>query len=620
MRSFKRWLAVSLLVLLLMGWMGSRSVGLAAGKVKLDFTENTTYTIAESGKFITVKSVITIVNRDPSTRKKRGGGYYYYDRIVWALPKGVANVKAIRGDGKKLKIRRKKKTTEYDFYTIWLRRRLTYKQKVVIKLSYDIKKAQPPFYVSENVASIPAFTIENRSWVAQGRVVVDFPDDFTVEVDEDGCTIQPQKARVVCSEGFTSQPAGDFFVIEGQSDAEEKELVSDLIPMQEQDIRIRVRYLEGEEAWANKVVNVLSQALPVLEEVMGFPYEGSGEIEVIRSTTGETYGYAGGYEDDDTVRILPNASRATIVHEGAHLWSWPFASVWLSEGWAEWAARETIRRLKMNPEEGEYQLPGRDKLKMPLESWEHVGLESDEDADIEQYGYAKSYDTIKRLVKLVGLERLQEVNARFAELNKDDDALQATGYAYLEALLQQPNKKKQAQRLIKLWKARVLDEGGKALLAQRKEMWKQVRALQERVDAMGWQMPQSILTDMLFWHYTSASRSLQDANQVLDLWEQAQPLYDQLGWQPGDEVQRRFERGDNWNSTLWAARRYLKLAKEAVAVQQALAQGGDWDEATAAQARALLEQASEELSQIGGLTRALERVSQARALLGLPEE
>ncbi len=621
MRKVARVFVITLIVLVLgLLVVGRDQVSVAAGKVKLEVHEDTVYTVSASDNQISVHTSIVVISRDPATRKKSRGSYYYYDRIFWDLPKGVTDVTARRGDGVKLKVRRRKKGREYDTYAILFRRHLVYKQKIKIELDYVIGDAHPPFYTSENVVSIPAYEIDYQDWVYDGKLEVDFPADFDIELDSDLCSVSRDAiaARAVCPEGVSSQWAGSYFVIEAAKEAEERELISEPVAMQEQDIRIRVRYVAGEEAWAKKIVAVLTEALPVLEDVMGFPYQGSGEIEVIRSRSSETQGYEGLYEDADTVGILPSATRGTIVHEGAHLWSWPFDSVWLKEGWAEWSAREAMRRLKMNPEDSEYKMPRRDKVKMPLQDWRHVGFDSEENAQIEQYGYAKSYDTIKRLVKLAGLPKIQQMNQTFAESAEKDDALQADSYSYLELLLQQTKNKKKARRLRKLWAARVLNKQGKALLAQRDGMWKRVRTLEARLLPLDWATPQSLLENMRYWRYYSARNDLRNADKVLDAWEAALPLFEKLGWQPDDLVQRQFESGSDWPRAVKAAEHRLTLARQALAVQEKIASDQSLSAETTSETKKLLMEAGRALQQ-GNSYHADKLVSQARELVGLPQ-
>ena len=607
-----------LLFFILLGFvfLGLPPDSLAAGK-GLDIHEETVYTVLPDEGQIQVHTVITVINRDPSTRKQARGGYYYYNRLFWAIPKGAAEIQAARGDGTKLSVRRKKGQREYDIYTIPFRRRLTYNQKIRIELDYLVTKARPPFYLSPNVVSLPLFQIDDgETWIASGQVTIHFPQGFEIDQFTDYCEVNSDEPTVHCESGVSSQPVGDFFVIEGIRSAEARELLSDPIPLQRQSVRVRVKYVTGEDAWAQKIVDVLAKALPELERIHGFPYQGSEEIEVVRSSASEIWGYEGMLLDEDTISIQPNASNATIVHEAAHLWSWPFEPIWLSEGWAEWSAREAIRRLKMDPESYPHRMPRRDTMKIPLQDWKHMGLATEDAADIEEYGYAKSYDTMQRLVKLVGLAKLQKANAFFAEKSEGEPLLRADSYSYFEWLLQRTPNKAKARQLRKLWRSRVLNKEGKALLSQRDAMWKEVDKLAARAKKVGWDTPQSLQDDMLYWHFQTARQHLEMARQVLDIWEETLPLLDALGWQPDDLTQRRFETSSRWDWTLKIAERRLKLARSAMSVQKKLQQDDSLDDATIKSARKWLDEAGKAF-QAGNMHLAEMHVLQARRDVGL---
>ncbi len=595
---------------------GARHDALAAGG-GLKVHEETTYTVMPGEERILVHTTIDLINHDPTTRKRKRGSYYYYDRLFWLLPKGASDIRAERGDGTRLTVRRKKKEREYDLYTIRLRRQLTYNQKTRIELEYVIVKAQPPFYVSPNVVSVPLFQLDGQQeWVTSGKIFLRFPKGFEISQFTDYCEVNDINSTVTCDEGVSSQPVGDLYVIEGERAAEAKELLSDPIPLQEQDVRIRVRYVSGEDAWAQKIVSVLTRALPELERIHGFPYQGSDEIEVRRSTSSDIWGYEGMLMDEDSIYIQPNAPNSTIVHEAAHLWSRPFEPVWLFEGWAEWSAREAVQRLEMDPESYPYRMSRRDKIKMPLQDWDHVGLYTEEAEKIEEYGYAKSFDTMKRLVKLVGLEKLQKANAFFAKKSKDDPLLRADSYSYFEWLLQHTPNKRKARQLRKLWRSRVLNKEGKALLGQRDDMWKQVNALSARAQKIGWDTPQSLLDDMLYWHFQTAAHHLKKAHQTLDIWEEAAPLFEELGWEPDDLTQRRFETSSRWDWTVKLAERRLELAQSAIEVEEKLRNDPSLDEAARGAARMWLEEAGKAFQE-GNMHLAEMRVNQARLKVGL---
>ncbi|NOZ50257.1 MAG: M1 family metallopeptidase, partial [Chloroflexi bacterium] len=490
-------------------------------------------------------------------------------------------------------------------------------------LSYTIENEQSPFYISQNVVSIPGYEIRDTDWLSDSEFILNFPNGYDVSVDTDLCVVSSddELGHVICQSGVSSQPVGDKITFEVSKPAEELELLSDPIPMQAQDLRIRVRYVEGEEAWSQKIVKVLSRALPVLEQVMGFQYPGSGELEVVMSMNAETFGYAGFLDDEDTIHLRPSATRFITVHEGAHLWSGPFDSVWLTEGWAEWAARETVRQLQMDPGEPPDTMPRKDTIKRPLQDWQHVGVQTDEAEDIETYGYAKSYTTIARLVKLVGLKQLQAANRAFADtigVNEKSSTLRADSYSYFEQLLKQVKNKKKRTQLRRLWKNRVLNDQGKALLGRRGVAWKDAETLRKRIEPLGWEMPISVMNDFAGWHFYSFGSDLRDAEKVLDVWEATIPLLAQLDWQSDDLVQRWFETAFDWRRTEIAATYRLELAQRAVELQQKLETDTSLNPTTVSTARDFLQQAGQTL-QAGNSYRADDLVSQARELIGLSD-
>lgn len=610
---------ILLLVVILGVWAGGNLHASAAGK-PFQIHEETRYQIQAEEGHILVHTTIRLVNQDPSTRKRARGGYYYYKEMYWMLPHGVTSIRAQRADGTKLKVRRKKRYKEYDLYVIPFRRELTYNQKIRIELDYVIEDPQPPFYVSNNVVSVPVFEVDASSDIASGRVEMSFPEGFVLSKYENArhCTMLDDEGMVECEGRFSSQPDGQIIVIEGTREADAQELWSDPIPLEKQDVRIVVRFVTGEEAWAHKVLDVMTQALPELERIHGFPYLGSDVLEVVRSSVGDIAGYEGMLVDEDTIQMQPTAPNATIVHETAHLWSWPFEDVWLFEGWAEWSAREAIRRMEMDPEAPPYRLPRRDTIKLSLQDWQHVGVDTAEDARMEDYGYAKSYDTMKRLAKLVGLATLQEANAYFADASRWHPYYQADSYAYLEYLLEHVDKKRTRQQVRKLWRNRVLNREGKAMLAQRDTMWKTLQKIEARGEKLGWGAPQSLRREMLYWQFDFLERHFPLAQETLKVTEATHALYETLGWQPDGVIQKRYEESGAWARTLELAQQRRDLAQQAVDVLDWLqAHPDQLDEDIQADARGLIADAGDALAD-GHFHQAEMMVNQAWKMIGAP--
>ena len=425
MKSARTWLAAIFVTFVLVGFP-------AAARADTDtilVESETTYTVSADGGGVQVQADYELQNNDPSTRKKSSGRVYFYDRIALPVPKSAENIKAVRANGRSLNIQRNRKQTEYDVITVLLGRRLFFDQRMAFALDYDLTEGADPInHITRNVARFSAFLDSDR-----GLISAKIPAAYTVDLDSEVCDLQKEAdwQHVVCR---TAIPRGTHaFTIEAVRPTATHILKSDPIQLESETVRLEVSYIDGEEKWANKVVDVLSQSLPVLEEVMGFAYDGPKVLKVVQTTSGALEGYAGHYKAG-VISVAAGSSRELIVHEGAHIWSAPFLSRWLMEGWAEWSAREAMRRVKMKPELSYVRLKDIEQVDLPLARWDfNPDIVDADEQNHESYGYAKSVRLVALLVKRVGIESLQEINRSFlpetsAELGWADSA------AYYDAL------------------------------------------------------------------------------------------------------------------------------------------------------------------------------------------
>ena len=102
-----------------------------------------------------------------------------------------------------------------------------------------------------------------------------------------------------------------------------------------------LRYLAGDEAWAENATEITKAGVPVLGEIMGMPYQGPATIRISEKGGSELYGYAGLANCDASmcaVAVAPSADDQTLLHELAHMWTEPFDNRWLAEGIAEYAS------------------------------------------------------------------------------------------------------------------------------------------------------------------------------------------------------------------------------------------------------------------------------------------
>lgn len=426
MKSARKWLAMILALCVLVGLPAAA----LADSDTLLIDSDTAYTVLAAGGGVQVQADIALLNKDPKTRKKESGRIYYYDRILLPVPKSAQNIEAVRANGKKLEIQRNRAEMDYDVITVLLGRRLFFNQQMAFSLGYNLTAAVDPVnHITRNVARFSAFLSSDS-----GLISAKIPSAYIVNLNSDVCHLrqEPDWQHVVCEP--LSQRGMHAFTVEAVRPTASRVLESAPIVLANETVRLEVSFIDGEEAWAEKVVDVLSQSLPVLEEVMGFPYEGPQVLKVVQTTSGALEGYAGRYEAG-VISVTAGSSAELIVHEGAHIWSTPFLDRWLMEGWAEWSAREAMRRIRMKPELPYVRLQELEQVDLPLARWDFSpAIAAADERMRENYGYAKSVRLVALLVRRVGLAKLQEINRsflpeRFGELGWADSE------AYYDALI-----------------------------------------------------------------------------------------------------------------------------------------------------------------------------------------
>ncbi|MCH8815322.1 MAG: hypothetical protein IH957_09550 [Chloroflexi bacterium] len=109
-----------------------------------------------------------------------------------------------------------------------------------------------------------------------------------------------------------------------------------------------LRYLEGDDAWAENATAMAISGVPLIGEIMGIPYSGPDTIRISEKGGNELYGYAGLADCDASmcaVAVSPSADDQTLLHEFVHMWTEPFDNRWLAEGIAEYVSLKAAAEL-----------------------------------------------------------------------------------------------------------------------------------------------------------------------------------------------------------------------------------------------------------------------------------
>ncbi len=499
-------------------WAGQSAAQARALEQTLHATAQVTYDIRPDAGPVTVTWNVDIQNNDPQTAYREFGWVYYYDSYGVPMLRGASGVSASGPGGGALGVT-VEDTQEGPIVgaVVHFDRNLHYGQSYSFSLSYQLPEARSdsllvtPYYVF-----LPAIGGGDDSAV---NVVV--PDDGAWEstLEHVGCSESgsghyrcgPSEYIPVAAIVEVSKP-GALRSMDGS------------VSLSESEAGLSVRHFPGEEVWAEHVLGLAGAALPVLEDLFGFPYPGSDEIEIAERGQQELLGYGGVYrcgsDDPCTIGLHPLGQDFIVLHELAHSWTTVFEERWIKEGLAELMARRAARKL--DPPIPIPQRPeAEDPVDLQLDVWRGPILmltATDEEKDREHTGYAKSLRFMQILREAVGMEALQAVNMIAAERSEREQAWQVemNSRQYLDAL-----EEASGTRLDDLFLEWVFLPHLEPTLEERRLVREHLAELREAVDEAGLTLPPRIDDMIKYWRFGPAEEDLVKAEGALEAYNAA---------------------------------------------------------------------------------------------------
>ncbi len=384
-------------------------------------------------------------------------------------------------------------------------------QQYAFTLSYDLAGVRSDYLlVSNDYVYLPAVVVGDEA-----TVVVEWREDpawdLAVEPIDCAPSFRAASPTLHCRASTELQVAALVELIRPSALRQ----IEASVPLHSGDIAVTISYFPAEQAWAEHVRQIAAAALPVLETLFGFAYDGPKELVIAERGRQEIAGYEGIFycqdeKDDCQIGISPVADDHTALHELAHLWTEPFEKRWLAEGLAEFMSERAGGELGplVEPREAG---PPPGTVDLALDDWGNATFligASEDQITLELAGYAQSRRLFEAFEERVGLAGIQQANQRIAVLGTDVDSRD-----YLDAL------EATGAKVDDLFRERVFPSSFARLLERRQLARQGLAELQEAVKATDLVLPDSIEQLIQDWSFAKAQQALADANAALQAYQ-----------------------------------------------------------------------------------------------------
>jgi hypothetical protein len=471
-------------------------------------TSDVSYDIRPDTGPVHVSWEVRVDNQDPETVEREFGTVYFYDSLTLPILRGSANLSARSGPATLPVSLDPSSDGPLVTATVSFDRMLFFSDTYSFSLDYDLPSARDdsllvtPYYVF-----LPAVSLGDQSTVS-----ISTPSDQAWEVDLEPVDCTGPGPTFTCPASSADQLHLAAFAEVSRPDA----AVTITIATPLSGVDVTLTYFQGEDAWARHLQELVTAALPPLEELYGLPYPGPPAINIAERGGQIVLGYEGLASCDVAscdIDISPIADDITALHEMAHLWSDIYDNRWLDEGFAQLIAFRAAQRLGPDLVQGSTDPRPPTTLDLRLDEWDYVTYSIDatpEQKTNEEAGYDRSFRFLRLLEDTVGLDTLQATNADLAE-----DAAPADSRRFLDTL-----EDISGQNLDDPFLQWVFPDSFAPVLEQRRQARDRLDALTIAVQDEGLDPspPEAIQPDVTAWRFDEALAALDDAEADLQIY------------------------------------------------------------------------------------------------------
>ena len=524
-------------VALLAAWsasLASLAPGIAPWVLAAEYTMETraTYEVRPQDREITVSVEVDFTNTTPDP----AGQFSVFDEVKLAVHDQAAEVKATDGEGD-LEVAVAVEN-EVNVATVQLREDLRYEETAELTVTWILPDSDDPqLRVRPSVVVFPAWGFGTSS-----QVTVRLPAGYEVRVDGDALS---EEGEALVS-GPIEDPSQWLSLVTAVQPADYRDFDA-TVPLTGGTADLLVRAFADDEAWGERMLAMLSDALPPLERAIGLPYPESGQLVITETVTSSNATFDDAASSGTEVAIAFDQPPFTALHQVAHVWISPrlVESRWLREGLASYFGAEVAGPLEVDlPFDPAERAEAQADAAFRLDTW----AAPDGGADAEAYGYAASWAFVDELATTVGADALRAVLGRAAanvapyqsaDVDPtplpDDVAMPATPLTTRLFLdhLETVSGKSVSERF-----AEVLTEADAALLPAREEARAAFAAL---VEAGGsWQAPDSVRAAMEAWEFDAAQDQMAEASAWLERRDELLASMEAVGLSAPDRLKEAY--------------------------------------------------------------------------------
>lgn len=398
-----------------------------------------------------------------------------------------------------------------------------------IHATYDLPSAAPRSSGVVRVGMAYASFCVSGNGLDRGTIRVIAPSGFELRHWESGdVTFSESKsgARTTYSTGSLAKPIAAWGCFSGTNAS--GYATRSVIGPDGQSVKIESWPEDAE--WQGAVAAAVTTSLPALVDLVGRPIPGTGAI-TIREVAAVTLGdYAGEFNSTTGLAVVGENydQDGLVAHELSHAWfnGALFKPVWLSEGYADWAASlnggPRCERLPAYPDTGT----------PDLEKWQILGPKAtDAEKKVVEYDYDASCWLVASVADRIGSDRMTAVLASLMDHKNSYGATSVpatakatTWQAWLDAV-DELGMVPVGEGDLDMVQDRLAEVGvasDATVLAARSEARAAYHAL--LASAAAWDAPEAVRAPMASWNFSAADRAIAAAAAAFSSAQEASDL------------------------------------------------------------------------------------------------